>query len=190
MIALFGGAFDPPHNGHVEVARVAAEQFAPERLVVVVAANPGHKDVHCPPETRLELARLAFPHEVVLDHHERTVDMLRQRRWRDPLFLIGADEFCDFLGWKEPEVVLELARLGVATRPGFPRERLEAVLHELPRPDRVLFFEIEPLAVSSTEVRERAARGAPVDDLVPAPVARYIRERGLYRQGTPLHSSL
>ena len=97
-----------------------SEQLGLDRLVVVVVADPGHKDVHAPAETRLELARLAFPgREVELDHHARTVDMLRDGPWQDPVFLIGADEFLDFPSWKEPDAVLELARLGVATRPGF-----------------------------------------------------------------------
>jgi nicotinate-nucleotide adenylyltransferase len=139
--------------------------------------------VHCPAETRLALARAAFPGRVVeLDRHARTVDMLREGTWCDPVFLIGADEFADFLGWKEPEEVLELARLGVASRPGYPRERLEQVLAKLGRPDRVLFFEIERVPVSSSEIRERVGRGEPIDGLVPPAVAGEIAGRRLYRR--------
>ena len=79
MIGLLGGAFDPPHVGHVALADAArARSSGSSDVVVVVVADPGHKDVHCPAETRLALARAAFPvREVVLDHHARTVDMLR-----------------------------------------------------------------------------------------------------------------
>jgi nicotinate-nucleotide adenylyltransferase len=179
---LLGGAFDPPHAGHVALADAAERQLGLDLIVVIVVADPGHKDVHCPAETRLALARAAFPgREIELDHHARTVDMLREGRWRDPVFLIGADEFADFPAWKEPEAVLELARLGVASRPGYPRERLEHVLSGLGRPDRVHFFEIDPVPVSSSEVRERVARGEPIEGLVPPAVAREIAERGLYR---------
>jgi nicotinate-nucleotide adenylyltransferase len=182
VTALLGGAFDPPHDGHVALARAANEQFGLEELVVLVAARPGHKEVSVDAETRLRLARAAFPgHLVELDEHERTVDMLRDGRWRDPLFLIGADEFSDFPTWKDPEGVLELARLGVATRPGYPREPLDAVLGRLQRPDRVLFFEIEPLPISSRDIRERVARGEPIDELVPPAVAELIADLGLYR---------
>jgi nicotinate-nucleotide adenylyltransferase len=181
-VGLFGGAFDPPHNGHLELVRRAGEHFDLDRLVVVLTAKPGHKRVYLDPETRLQLAEAAFQREVVLDYHERTIDMLREQRWQDPILLIGADQFCDFLEWKEPEAVLDLARLGVATRPGFPRERLEAVLRALPRPERVEFFEIDPVDVASTEIRARASRGEPIDDLVPPQVARLISERGLYRR--------
>jgi nicotinate-nucleotide adenylyltransferase len=179
---LLGGAFDPPHNGHVELARVAEEQFGFDEFRVLVSARPGHKDVVLDAGTRLELTRAAFPDDdVELDSHERTVDLLRTERWCDPLFLIGADEFCDFLTWKDPEGVLERARLGVATRPGFPRDRLDAVLARITHPERVLFFDIEPLAISSRDIRERVAHGEPIDDLVPAAVAELVAERGLYR---------
>jgi nicotinate-nucleotide adenylyltransferase len=181
VTALLGGTFNPPHNGHVALARAAERQFGDE-VSVLVAARPGHKDVELDAETRLALARAAFPdNSVELDPHERTVDMLQAGRWIDPLFLIGADEFCDFLDWKDPEGVLARARLAVATRPGYPRERLERVLVELSHPERVQFFEIEPLPISSRELRERVARGEPVDGLVPAAVAELIESRGLYR---------
>jgi nicotinate-nucleotide adenylyltransferase len=179
---LFGGAFDPPHNGHVALADAAIRRFDLERLVVLVVAQPGHREVHSDAGTRLRLSRLAFPsYEVELEEQPRTVDSLRLGRWPLPLVLIGADQFSDFLSWKEPDAVLELARLGVATRPGYPRERLDAVLEALRRPEHVLFFEIEQFDVSSTDVRERVARGEPIDTLVPEPVALEIERLGLYR---------
>jgi nicotinate-nucleotide adenylyltransferase len=182
VTVLLGGTFNPPHNGHVALARAAEKQFGGE-VVILVATRPGHKEVELDAETRLDLARAAFPdHEVELDAHERTVDMLKAGRWRDPLFLIGADEFCDLPTWKDPEGVIARARLAVATRPGYPRERLEGVLAQLSRPERVQFFEIEPLPISSRDLRERVARGEPIDGLVPAAVADLIVSRGLYRK--------
>jgi nicotinate-nucleotide adenylyltransferase len=182
VTGLLGGAFDPPHNGHVELAHRALERFELDPLVVLVAARPGHKHVVLDAAFRFELARAAFPGaDVRLDEHARTVDMLRDSDWDDPLFLIGADEFCDFLTWKEPDSVLDLTRLAVAARPGFPRERLETVLRRLRRPDRVEFFEIDPWPVASRELRARLIAGEPVDDVVPPAVARLIAERSLYR---------
>src|SRR4051812_27173607 len=181
MSTLLGGTFNPPHNGHVALAHAAERQFGSD-VVVLVAARPGHKDVPVDGETRLELARAAFPdHEVELDPHPRTVDLLRTERWADPLFVIGADEFCEFLTWKEPEGVIARARLAVATRPGYPRDRLERVLEQLSTPERVQFFEIEPLPISSRDLRERVARGEPIDDFVPAAVAELIDALRLYR---------
>ena len=182
MTGLLGGAFDPPHIGHVALADAAERELGLGAVVAIVVADPGHKDVHCPVETRLALARAAFPtREVEVDRHARTVDMLREGRWSDPIFLIGADEFADFPSWKEPDAVLELARLGVASRPGYPRERLEEVLRDLAHPERLLFFEIDALPVSSSEIRENVARGEPIDGLVPPAVAAEIASRGLYR---------
>jgi len=181
VTTLLGGTFNPPHNGHVALARAAAERFG-DGVVVLVAARPGHKEVQLDGETRLELARAAFPgYEVELDPYERSVDMLAAGRWNDPLFVIGADEFCEFLTWKDPEGVVARARLAVATRPGYPRQRLQTVLDRLSRPERVEFFEIEPLPISSEDIRERVAHGQAIDGLVPPAVAELIRSRGLYR---------
>jgi nicotinate-nucleotide adenylyltransferase len=184
MTTLLGGTFNPPHNGHVALARTAAERFAPAELVVLVGVRPGHKEVQLDAETRLQLAQAAFPdHEVELDPSGRTIEMLKAGRWRDPVFVVGADEFCDFLSWKDPEGVIARARLGVATRPGYPRERLDAVLSNLSRPNRVEFFEIEPLPISSREIRDRVARGDSIDALVPPAVADVIQSLALYRNG-------
>jgi len=181
VTTLLGGTFNPPHNGHVALVHAAEQEFGDE-VVVLVAARPGHKRVQLDADTRLALARAAFPEEEVeLDPYERTVDLLRAGRWSDPLFVIGADEFCDFLTWKDPDGVIELARLAVATRPGYPRERLQSVLDRLTRPERVQLFEIEPLPISSEDIRERVARGEPIDELVPTAVADLISAQALYR---------
>jgi nicotinate-nucleotide adenylyltransferase len=188
VIGLYGGAFDPPHNGHVELANVAKEHFGLSRLVVLVAAAPGHKRVETPPELRLEMARAAFPDDaVVLDEHARTVETLRAHpEWTDPVFLIGADQFTDFLTWTEPQEVLRRTRLAVATRPGYPRERLEPVLERLEHPERVLFFEIQPVPVASSELRSRLESGDSIRDLVPEPVCEIIVREGLYKPATPV----
>jgi nicotinate-nucleotide adenylyltransferase len=183
-VGLYGGAFDPPHNGHVELARTAKRELGLGRLLVLVSAAPGHKAVATPAETRLALARAAFPDDdVVLDEHSRTVDALRAHpEWGDPVFLIGADQFADFLTWKEPEEVLRRARLAVATRPGYPRERLQAVLERLETPERVLFFEIDPLPIASSELRRRLEEGDSIREFIPGPVCELIERGRLYRR--------
>ena len=186
-VGVFGGAFDPPHVGHVELACRGVEHFRLDRLLVRVVEDPGHKEVDTAPQIRLFLAELAFAPldeaEVALDPHARTADSLEALGLDDPLFLVGADEFVSFRSWKEPSRVLELARLGVATRPGVDPAAIAEVLAALERPDRVSFFEIEPLPVSSSDIRARAAAGEPIADLVPPAVAAEVDRLGLYRPG-------
>ena len=182
MTVLYGGAFDPPHLGHVAVADGARKRFEVPRLLVLVSEQPEHRDVRAPAEFRLELARAAFPgDDVRLDPFARTVDLLRSEPFPDPIFVVGADQFAGFLSWKEPDEVLSLARLAVAARPGFPQTSLDSVLVRLGRPDRVLFFAIEPNPAASSDVRALAAAGEPLDGLVPAAVADLLRERNPYR---------
>ncbi len=184
-VGILGGAFDPPHNGHVALAREAVEHFRLERLLVRVVADPGHKEVDTAPDLRLQLAELAFSSlavaEVSLDPFARTVESLEQLQLADPVFLLGADELAAFPTWTRPERVLELARIGAATRPGIDLAVLEAVIASLSRPDRVELFPITPLPVSSSEIRERVATGLPIDGLVPPAVADAIDRLGLYR---------
>ena len=183
MVGLFGGSFDPPHCGHVELARCAKEKLGLARLVVLVSADPAHKRVDTPADVRLRLARAAFPDdEVLLDEQPRTIDTLRAHpEWSDPIFVIGADQFCDFLSWQEPDEVLRRTRLAVATRPGFPRERLDRVLEQLEQPERVLFFDIEPTPVASRELRALLAAGEGIANELPPAVAALIEAEMLYR---------
>ena len=191
-VGLLGGAFDPPHRGHVELARDALSRFDLEHLVVVVTGRPPHKLVETGAETRLRLAEAAFGGldgvevsrwEIDRADPSYTVDTVRWAKdhWADVAFVVGADEFCGFLDWKDPDGMLEHARLLVASRPGFPQERLDRVLAGLARPERVEFFEIQPLPISSREIRARVARGEQIDHLVPPAVANLIEELGLYR---------
>jgi nicotinate-nucleotide adenylyltransferase len=188
VTGLYGGAFDPPHIGHVEVVRAAKEHFGLPQLTILVAEHPGHKATFLPVSVRLELARAAFPDDDVrLDPHARTVDLLRAERFDDPLFIVGADQFRDFLSWKEPDHVLELTALGVATRPGYPAGPIDAVLEQLDQPERVHFFEIDPKPVASSDIRDLAAAGAPLVGLVPDAVNDLIRARGFYVREAGLH---
>ena len=176
VTGIFGGRFDPPHVGHLALARAAREQLALDRLHVTVIADAAHKGTEAPAEHRLEMARLTFGEVdavVELEPHRYTVDALEERRYDDPIFLIGADELAAFATWKEPERVLELTRLGVAARPG----------HAPPveNSDRIELFELEPHDVSSSEIRARVRRGEPIEGLVVPAVAAYLAEHGLYR---------
>lgn len=188
LTGLLGGTFDPPHNGHVALARAALERFRLERLVVMVAGRPPQKTATLDPETRFRLAAVAFEDVPLaeLSRHDLdrpgvayTIDTVRyaQREWGEIVLLIGADQFAGFLAWREPDAILERARLGVATRPGVPEERHAGVLRALARPDRVDFFDMPPVDISSSEVRRHLEAGDPVGSLVPPAVASLLARR-------------
>ena len=191
-VGLLGGTFDPPHVGHLALADEAIRRFALERLVVVPTGTPPHKRAKADAETRFRLAEAAFAGRPRVELSRRelerpgpsyTVDTARwaERRFGDVVLLVGADEFGDFLSWREPDEILRHVRLGVASRPGFPRARLDAVLAALERPDRVELFPIPEVPVSSRELRARIASGEPVGELLPPTVARLVEDAGLYR---------
>lgn len=178
---LLGGTFNPPHNAHVLLAETAKEHFGLDDLRVLVAANPPHKDVDVDADTRVTLTKLAFPNDtVVRDDHPYSIDAV-SRFGDDAIFLVGADQFASFLTWERPDDLLDRVRLGVATRPGYPRDVLDGVLSQLRRPERVELFEMRPVPISSSQIRERVRRGERIDDLVPPAVAAEIARLGLYR---------
>ena len=184
-VGVFGGAFDPPHVGHVELARRGIEHFGLGRLLVRVVEDPGTRTSHT--------ARRPAPSRRACVRHahgrRRRARPVRRGPWT-PSSRSGSTIRCSssaptssraFLSWKQPQRVLELARLGVATRPGIDRGRLDAVLARLEQPERVSFFEIEPLPVSSSDIRARSAAGEPIDGLVPPSVAAEVARLELYR---------
>jgi nicotinate-nucleotide adenylyltransferase len=191
-VGVFGGAFDPPHLGHVALVRAALERFAFERVLVLPAGDPPHKKVATAAEIRARLAGLAFsglpgveisPLELEPGGPRDTVDTLLSLResYDELTLLVGADQFAGFLGWREPDRVLELATLAVASRPDYDDEELQTVLAALERPERVSFFPIPAYPISSREIRARARDGLPIDDLVPPVVAAEIDRLDLYR---------
>ena len=197
MTGLLGGTFDPPHNGHLALARAAVDHFGLDRLVVTVGGQTPGKETLVDAETRLRLAEAAFADVPRVEISRLDIDREQpayshetvrraRKRWGEVVFLVGADRFADFLDWKAPNEVLQHARLGVATRPGVDEAALRDVLEHVERPEQVTFFPIEQIDVSSSDIRRRVAAGEAYEHLVPPPAARLIEELGLYRdQRTP-----
>jgi nicotinate-nucleotide adenylyltransferase len=198
-VGLLGGTFNPPHVAHLVCAMEARDQLGLDEVRLVVAGVPPHKEVPDDPgvEVRLELCRLAAEGEPGLEvsrvEADRpgpsyTVDTLRALHDEAPeddlTFIVGGDMAYALPTWREPEAVLELARLAVAEREGVRRadilERLTGA--GLPGvPERISFFEIPRLDVSSSQLRRRVAAGRPIRHLVPQAVADRIASLGLYR---------
>jgi len=170
-IGILGGTFDPPHIGHLVVAQDALESLELDRLIVVPAGRPPHREALLDAETRLALVRLAFEGddrvqvsdvEVEREGPSWTVDTLEWARLElDPevLYLIvGADQLRSFRGWRQPERILQLARLAVMTRPG---EELKGtdVPHEV--------IEVTRVDLSGTQIRWRLEEGMSIRYTVP-----------------------
>jgi nicotinate-nucleotide adenylyltransferase len=196
-IGILGGTFNPPHLAHLVCAQEAHAQLALDRVVLMPAGIPPHKPLPPAdpgPEERLRLCRLAIDGDarfdvsrLELDRPGRsyTVDTLRLLRERDPqdelTFIVGGDMAESLPAWRDPEAVLSLATLAVAERRGAKREAIERVLAPLAGADRVVFFDMPRVDVSSSMIRERVAAGRPIRYLVPDAVAEEIAARGLYR---------
>jgi nicotinate-nucleotide adenylyltransferase len=196
-IGIVGGTFNPPHVGHLVMILEALDQLDLDRVLLMPVAHPPHKEAPSDPGAgvRLELCRLATAGEDRVEvsdlEIERggasyTVDTLRALHERDPehalTFIVGGDMAYSLPTWREPEAVLELARLAVAERDGLRREDIAHRLEPLHDGDRVVFFDMPRIDLSSSAVRDRVAAGRPIRYLVPDPVVDAIRERSLYRQ--------
>jgi nicotinate-nucleotide adenylyltransferase len=195
-VGILGGTFNPPHIGHLVMAQEAREQLGLDRVVLMPVAVPPHKEADGDPgaEVRLALARLAAAGEegveVSTAEIDRggasfTVDTLGELHERYPeqelTFIVGADMAHSLPAWREPERILELARLAVAEREGIAREDIAERLAPLHDGSRVTFFDMPRIDVSSSDIRRRVAEGRSVRHLVPDAVAQAIADRDLYR---------
>lgn len=183
---IFGGSFDPVHNGHLAVARAAAQALDLARVHLIPAfRQPLKEEGHgASPTHRLAMVRLAVQGDPVLyadaTEVERgevsyTVDTLRAVHGAFPQdrlsLLIGADAAASFSLWRDADEVPRLARVVVLTRPG--------TIPPSGQPFDVLA--VPEVEVSATEIRRRVARGQRLEGLVPQRVAQYIAVHGLYR---------
>ncbi len=194
-VGILGGAFNPPHIGHLICAQEAWLQLSLDRVLVVPAARPPHKQVENEPgpRHRLELCRQAVGDDPRLEvsdvEIERaglsytvdTLEVLHSRAPDNELFLIlGGDAAVGLPDWHEPERVLSLARVAVAQRRGTPRKEVREALARLSGGERAAFFPMPRVGVSSTTIRRRVRAGQPIRYLVPDAVAAYIEQHRLY----------
>ena len=195
-IGILGGTFNPPHLGHLVMVQEALDQLGLDRVLLMPVAKPPHKEALADPgaDIRLELCRLATEDiedvdvsalEIERGGASYTVDTLRALHDREPehalTFIVGGDMAESLPSWREPEAILGLARLAVAERDGRRREDIARRLHPLHSGDRVVFFDMPRIDLSSSAIRDRVAAGRPIRYLVPDPVAEAIRSRRLYR---------
>lgn len=195
-LGIFGGTFDPVHVGHLVAAVNARHALALDRVLIVVANEPWQKVANRPVTPAAD--RLAMVEAAVAGHPgleasameiERgglsytadTVEELARRYPGDELFLlVGADVVGDLDTWERIEAVRAAVTLVAVNRPGADSVPLGP---DGPLADwRACAIEIPDLEISSTDLRDRARSGRPLDYLVPEPAIRVIRSRRLYAE--------
>ena len=210
MIGIFGGTFDPIHNGHLRTALDVFEALALDELRFIPLGRAVHRDQpRTPADRRLAMLRAAIEGQAgfTVDERElkraepsysvRTLASLREELGDEvPLcLLMGRDAFLGFAGWRQPEKILRLAHLVVMDRPGHGLPEA-GDLHELMQGrvtrevsdlkgtsgGHILFQPVTRLAISSSDIRARLARGRSVRWLVPESVRRLLRPGRLNRQ--------
>jgi nicotinate-nucleotide adenylyltransferase len=194
-LGLLGGTFNPPHLAHLVCAQEAFVQLELDRVVWIPVFEPPHKEVEAEPgvEHRIALCQAAVGDDPRFDvsrieadvpGRSYTVDTLRRLHESSPedelTFIVGGDMAHALPTWHEPEAVLALATLGVAEREGVRRNDIAERLSGLAGADRIRFFDMPRLDISSSMIRRRVAHGHPIRYLVPDAVASYVAERGLY----------
>jgi len=197
-VAILGGTFNPPHLAHLLCASEAADQLGLDRVILMPVFSPPHKEVpeDPGPAVRLELCELAVAADARLEVSRLeldrggasfTVDTLRELHARHPehelIFIVGGDMAVSLPTWKDPRAVLELCKLAIAERSGALRrdviERLTAEYGENVT-ERLDFFDMPRMDISSSEIRRRVAAGRTIRYLVPDAVADHIASRSLY----------
>ena len=205
-LGLLGGTFDPIHVGHIDVALAACRALQLDRVVLVPARVPPHRE---PPRAsaphRFAMAALAaLPHDAVsvsdLELHgdgpsftASTLDRLQAQgiETTELFFITGADAFRDIESWKDYPAILDRCHFVAVSRPGCSAEGLKGALPALARRMRetpcdiptepgIFLVDAVTAAVSSTDVRHRIAAGSSIAGMVPEAVAVHIRKHGLY----------
>lgn len=209
-LLLLGGSFDPIHNGHLRAALDAAALLGAASTTLLPAAMPALRDpLSASAEQRLAMLKLAVGDDPMLRIDDRelrrggrtyTVDTLRSLRQQWPersiVFLLGADAFTRLPHWRDWQSLLQLAHLGVLTRPGqdlqapatadFRAARRDTASALAERPGgHWMPIEVTPLAISATRIRALLAQRRSARFLLPDAVLDYIARAGIYADAAP-----
>ena len=191
-IALFGGSFDPIHNGHLFVIEELLSSARFEKFIVIPAGNPWQKSVAASAAHRLAMVEIALK-ECMSKYRELEISRFEiddsrpsyafqsinyftmQNPGANLVWIIGSDAFAKIDEWKEIEQVAKSVKFLVITRPG---EKLESA--KAAKSITFSQMEMNALDISSTKVRNLIKTSEPFDSLVPAGVAAYIKSQGIY----------
>jgi nicotinate-nucleotide adenylyltransferase len=198
-IGVLGGTFDPIHSGHLIIAEESRLKIRLARVLFVPAGQQWLKTGRNtePAAHRVEMVKLAIatnPHfkisTVDVDrpgpsYSVETIAILQQRMGAEAriFFLVGWDSLAELPQWKEPDRLIQLCKLVAVTRPGFSRPDLKALESSVPGVTQsVVWLDIAPVDIGSSDIRKRVAQGLSIHGLVPEAVETYIKEHELYQQ--------
>jgi len=192
-IGLFGGSFDPIHNGHLQIAITAKDQLSLAKIIFIPAAIPPHKQhiVLTLAHFRLRLVQIAVENypdfevsdfEIVRGNISYSIDTLhyfcsQYHLSREHLFfIIGSDSLLNFHSWRAPEEILQLCQLVVYNRSGVNLELVDDNLKK-----QAIFLDAPFIDISSTTIRQKIREGKSLNKTMPRQVVEYIFEHHLYR---------
>ncbi|MGN0639406.1 MAG: nicotinate (nicotinamide) nucleotide adenylyltransferase [Oscillospiraceae bacterium] len=192
---IFGGAFNPPHTGHINLAKEAIEQLKLRKLLIIPTFESPHKATKLAPfEERAEMCRRAFSGisdkcEVEICEIERelggisyTINTLRalKKRYTDARFflLIGGDMLFSFTEWYKYESILKECEVCAAARGG---DNFSEMLEYATEVGHIKVLPTNIVDISSTEIREKIQKGEDTSEWITEDVRGYIEEKGLYR---------
>lgn len=188
-LGLFGGTFDPPHNGHLIVAQDALTALGLDRVIFIPAGAPPHKRdrLITPAPARLAMLEGALLGDARFEidalelsregpsYTVDTIEAVRQRHPGDELFLlVGADQFAEFETWREPARIASLARVTVMSRSGSGPDAASLGRYG------ARTIEVTRIDISSTDIRRRCAAGEPIRYHVPDAVEAWLAENPIY----------
>jgi nicotinate-nucleotide adenylyltransferase len=197
-VGILGGAFNPPHIGHLVCAQEALVQLELERVRFMPVGVPPHREIDLDPgaDARLAMVELAVADDERLEasrteldregpsYTSDTLEQLAKESPKDELFLIlGGDQAAALASWHEPEQVLERATVAVFERVSWGRNAIMIKIGRLPGAERVRYLDMPLIQVSSSAIRRRVREGVPIRYLVPDRVADYISSHDLYSAG-------
>lgn len=196
-IGFFGGTFNPPHNGHLHLARRWSDRLALDKFLIIPTGTPPHKEASdVPGEMRLEMCRIAAAESggllEVSDFEVRrsgksysviTLSALHETYPGSDIYMVmGADMFVTLETWYDFERLKTLATFCTMPRDGVSAAELNRYRRHLARVGCTGIVADEPeVNISSSAIRERVKNALPIGGMVPPGVERYIREKGLYQ---------
>ena len=194
-VGILGGAFNPPHMGHLVCAQEALVQLDLDRVVFVPVGEAPHRELEDDPgaEIRLELVEGVIGGderfevsriELDRDGPSYTADTLRELRAADPddehFLILGGDQAAALASWHEPEEVLSLATVAVVERVTWSRNAIGIKIGRLKGAERIRYLDMPLIQISSSAIRRRLASGLPIRYLVPETAVEQITEAELY----------